>query len=158
MYGQLQEQLKNTLAEIESNGLYKRERIITTPMDALVKVNGKNVVPREVLHKMFETRLPVDEPDVVLVRVEVTGMRSSKPVQLVFDCIDYADQAVGLSAMMRMTAFPASIIAQMIARGDIMERGVLRQEAAVPTRLFLTEMDGRGINLVMTEREPSLKH
>lgn len=123
-----------------------------------VKVNGKNVVPREVLHKMFETRLPVDEPDVVLVRVEVTGMRSSKPVQLVFDCIDYADQAVGLSAMMRMTAFPASIIAQMIARGDIMERGVLRQEAAVPTRLFLTEMDGRGINLVMTEREPSLKH
>jgi hypothetical protein len=45
----------------------------------------------------------------------------------------------------------------MIARGDIMERGVLRQESAVPTRLFLTEMDGRGINLVMSEREP-IKH
>ncbi len=44
MYGELQQQLKNTLAEIEKNGLYKRERIITTPMDAVVKVNGKDVV------------------------------------------------------------------------------------------------------------------
>src|SRR6187551_1431291 len=44
MYGKLKEQLQGTLAEIESNGLYKRERIITSPMDASVKVNGKDVI------------------------------------------------------------------------------------------------------------------
>src|ERR1043165_7592978 len=44
MYGQLKQQLQNTLAEIEDNGLFKRERIITTPMDAVVKVNGKEVI------------------------------------------------------------------------------------------------------------------
>jgi glycine C-acetyltransferase len=44
MYGKLQQQLKATLAEIESNGLFKRERVITTPMDAVVKVNGKEVI------------------------------------------------------------------------------------------------------------------
>lgn len=44
MYGQLKEQLQNTLKEIEQNGLYKRERIITSPMDAVVKVNGKDVI------------------------------------------------------------------------------------------------------------------
>jgi len=44
MYGQLKEQLQATLSEIESNGLFKRERVITTPMDAVVKVNGKDVV------------------------------------------------------------------------------------------------------------------
>jgi len=44
MYGKLKEQLQSTLAEIESNGLFKRERVITTPMDAVVKVNGKDVV------------------------------------------------------------------------------------------------------------------
>lgn len=44
MYGSLQQQLQNTLAEIENNGLFKRERIITTPMNAVVKVNGKNVI------------------------------------------------------------------------------------------------------------------
>jgi glycine C-acetyltransferase len=36
MYGKLQQQLKATLAEIESNGLFKRERVITTPMDAVI--------------------------------------------------------------------------------------------------------------------------
>ena len=44
MYGKLKDQLQSTLAEIESNGLFKRERVITTPMDAVVKVNGKDVI------------------------------------------------------------------------------------------------------------------
>ncbi len=56
--------------------------------------------------------------------------------------------------MMRMTAFPASIIAQMIARGDIKEHGVLRQEMAVPVKLFLAEMESRGLRLTMTDRAP----
>src|SRR5687767_10753057 len=44
MYGKIKQQLQATLAEIEENGLYKRERVITTPMDAVVKVNGKEVI------------------------------------------------------------------------------------------------------------------
>jgi glycine C-acetyltransferase len=44
MYGQLKQQLQATLAEIESNDLFKRERIITTPQGAVVKVNGKEVI------------------------------------------------------------------------------------------------------------------
>ena len=113
------------------------------------------VVPRDLLFKLLSDKLPKDEPDVVLVRVMVSGLKDKKPVQIVWDCIDYADQAAGLTAMMRMTAFPASIVAQMIARGDITERGVLRQETTVPTKLILAEMDGRGIRLQMTERAPA---
>ncbi len=113
------------------------------------------VVPRDLLFKLLSDKLPKDEPDVVLVRVMVSGLKDKKPVQIVWDCIDYADQAAGLTAMMRMTAFPASIVAQMIARGDITERGVRRQETTVPTKLFLAEMDGRGIRLQMTERAPA---
>ena len=112
---------------------------------------------RQLLHKLLSEKLPKDEPDVVLLRVMVTGLKERKPVQIIWECIDYADQAAGLSAMMRMTAFPASIIAQMIARGDIAERGVLRQETAVPVKLFLAEMDSRGISLKMIERAPVYK-
>jgi len=111
-------------------------------------------VPRDLLFKLLSDKLPKDEPDVVLVRVMVSGLKEKKPVQIIWDCIDYADQAAGLTAMMRMTAFPASIVAQMIARGDITERGVLRQETIVPTKLFLAEMDGRGIQMQMSERAP----
>jgi len=111
-------------------------------------------VPRDLLFKILSDKLPKDEPDVVLVRVMVSGLKNKKPVQIIWDCIDYADQAAGLTAMMRMTAFPASIVAQMIARGDISERGVLRQETTVPTKLFLAEMDARGIQMQMSERAP----
>ncbi len=44
MFGELKQQLQNTLKEIQDNGLYKRERIITTPMGASVQVNGKEVI------------------------------------------------------------------------------------------------------------------
>ncbi|MBI2721220.1 MAG: glycine C-acetyltransferase [Bacteroidetes bacterium] len=44
MYGKLQQQLQNTLQEIETNGLFKRERIITSAQGAAVMVNGKEVI------------------------------------------------------------------------------------------------------------------
>jgi glycine C-acetyltransferase len=45
MYGAFKDHLQNQLNEIESNGLFKRERIITTPQGAVVKVkDGKEVI------------------------------------------------------------------------------------------------------------------
>ena len=44
MYGGLKEQLQKTLAEIDAHGLFKRERIITSPQGAVVKVNGEDVL------------------------------------------------------------------------------------------------------------------
>jgi len=45
MYGKLQQQLQNELQAIKDAGLYKKERIITTPMGAEVKVStGEDVI------------------------------------------------------------------------------------------------------------------
>lgn len=44
MYGQLKQQLEDTLKEIENNGLFKRERVITSPQGAAVTVNAKEVI------------------------------------------------------------------------------------------------------------------
>lgn len=45
MYGNFQKHLQDQLNEIESNGLFKKERIIITPQGASVKVNdGKEVI------------------------------------------------------------------------------------------------------------------
>jgi lysine 6-dehydrogenase len=119
-----------------------------------MQVDSVSVAPRKVLSTVLESKLPKDEPDVVLLRVTVTGVRNEKPTQIVWEGIDYMDQAEGLTAMMRMTAFPASIIAQMIARGDIKEKGALVLEKCVPTGLFLAEIASRGIRLSMLEKEP----
>ena len=45
MYGAFKDHLQNQLNEIESNGIFKRERVITTPQGAVVKVkDGKEVI------------------------------------------------------------------------------------------------------------------
>lgn len=44
MYGEFQDFLKKELATIDEAGLFKRERVITTPQGAVVKVNGKDVI------------------------------------------------------------------------------------------------------------------
>jgi glycine C-acetyltransferase len=44
MYGKFKNHLEAELKSIEDNGLFKRERVITTEQGAVVKVNGKDVI------------------------------------------------------------------------------------------------------------------
>lgn len=44
MYGKIQQHLQNELQTIESNGLYKKERVITSSQGAEITVNGETVL------------------------------------------------------------------------------------------------------------------
>lgn len=44
MYGNFKQHLEGQLREIDESGLFKRERVITTPQGPVVKVNGKDVI------------------------------------------------------------------------------------------------------------------
>jgi glycine C-acetyltransferase len=44
MYGKIQHHLQNELNTIEQNGIFKKERIITSPQGAEITVNGKTVL------------------------------------------------------------------------------------------------------------------
>lgn len=44
MYGKIQQYLQNELNTIEQNGIFKRERIITSPQGAEITVNGETVL------------------------------------------------------------------------------------------------------------------
>ncbi len=102
-------------------------------------VNG--IVPRKFFGELLVRALPHDEPDAVLVRVEVVGGGK----RLRYDIIDRYDEATGLSAMMRTTAFPASIVALMMARGQTTSRGALPQERCIDPELFMKELAARKI-------------
>jgi lysine 6-dehydrogenase len=108
-----------------------------------IEVDGQKVVPRRVLGDLLVRNLPHDEPDYVLVRVEFKGDGRT----LRYDIIDAFDPATGLSAMMRTTAFPASIVALMMARGNITKKGALPQERCVPPDLFMSELAKRKIDV-----------
>ena len=111
-------------------------------------MDGLILAPRRLFGELLVRNLPHDEPDVVLVRVELAGSGAgSNGRRLRFDIIDSQDEETGLSAMMRTTAFPASIVAQMMARGDIEATGAIPQERCVPTDIFMRELAQRKIEV-----------
>lgn len=122
-----------------------------------IAVDNLAVKPRRVFGELLQKHLPADGPDYVLVRVEVVGRRLNGPEgsagnasdRLTYDIVDKLDPATGMSAMMRTTAFPASIIAQMMARGDVLARGATPQEKAIDPEKFVAELERRGIGIRM---------
>ncbi|MEK6373537.1 MAG: saccharopine dehydrogenase C-terminal domain-containing protein [Acidobacteriota bacterium] len=119
----------------------KFKTIIDLGLCSSEPVNG--VVPRKLFGELLVRNLPHDEPDAVLVRVEVSGGGK----RLRYDIIDRYDDATGLSAMMRTTAFPASIVALMMARGQTTAKGALPQERCIAPSLFMDELAARGIKV-----------
>lgn len=110
---------------------------------APIDVDGASVKPRRVLGELLVKNLPHDEPDVVLVRVEFSGGGK----RLRYDIIDRSDPNTGLSAMMRTTAFPASMVALMMARNETTSKGALPQERCIPPQLFMDELAKRNIEV-----------
>lgn len=110
-----------------------------------ITVDYVKVKPRKVLGELLQKYLPADEPDYVLVRLEFVGKKDGENKKLRFDIVDRQDEQTGLSAMMRTTAFPASIIAQMMAKGDVLLRGATPQEKAIDSDKFVAELAGRNI-------------
>lgn len=104
-------------------------------------VNGTQVAPRQMMSCLFEEKFASAEPEVTLLRVEAhhDGVVAS------FSMVDYTDPVTGITSMMRTTAWPASIVLQMLIGGEISQRGAVRQEVDVPAQLFLNEMASRGV-------------
>jgi lysine 6-dehydrogenase len=113
-----------------------------------LEVDGAPVKPRRVLGEALQRHLPSGEPDLVLVRLEFCGKNDLMQQTLRYDIIDKYDEKTGLSAMMRTTAFPASIIAQMMANEETAEKGAVPQELCVPPEKFVSELAARNINIV----------
>jgi lysine 6-dehydrogenase len=110
-----------------------------------IEVDGLSVKPRRLFGELLQKNLPADGPDYVLVRLEFVGTKDGGAERLRYDIVDKLDPATGLSAMMRTTAFPASIIAQMAARGEVLMRGATPQEKAIQPDTFVAELARRNI-------------
>jgi saccharopine dehydrogenase-like NADP-dependent oxidoreductase len=68
----------------------------------------------------------------------------------IFTMIDRYDPETKMTSMMRTTAWPASVVLQMMCSGEIEKRGAVLQERDVPTQQFLKEMAARGVELRYT--------
>ena len=137
------------LCELNELGLFSSEKM--TFGDA-------SISPRAMMSKIFEGKFASKGPDVCIMRLEahesvngagVRGLLGGRLKGRVasFSMVDHYDPKTDMSAMMRTTAFPASIVVQMLASGAISRRGAVLQERDVPANLFLSEIEKRAIKI-----------
>ena len=137
------------LCELKALGLFSGEKM---------KIGNVQIAPRALMSKVFEGKFASKGPDVCIMRLEAhesvrtPGVRGLLGGRLkgrvaTFTLVDHYDPKTDMSAMMRTTAFPASIVTQMLASGAISKRGAVLQERDVPADLFLNEMQKRGIQI-----------
>ena len=104
--------------------------------------SGARVSPAQVLIALLSSKLPQNEPDVVLLRVTA----SDEQQEVVLEMLDYSDSLSGLSAMMRTTAFPATCILREQMSGNI-PAGAWRLEEVVNSEKLIRELERRSINI-----------
>lgn len=112
-----------------------------------VQVDGKEVVPRKLFHALYEPQVRVDElEDVCIVRVHAIGKKNGKRTEAIVEVIDYYDPKTRFTAMQRLTGWHMSIVAAMMAKGEV-PLGSLPLELAVPGEPFVREARRRGIKV-----------
>lgn len=112
-----------------------------------IQVGDQQVAPRDLLASLLLEKLPINGKDVVLVKILSKGMKDGKNLSFDYTIIDYYDEENDITSMMRTTAYPISITAQMLEDGAISRRGVFCPEEIVPCTVFFEELKKRDIQI-----------
>jgi saccharopine dehydrogenase-like NADP-dependent oxidoreductase len=105
------------------------------------------VTPHQFMVKLLEPQLQYqeNEKDVVAMYNVFAGMKDGRPRTIKTSLIIERDLKSGLYGMSLGVGFPASIVAQMIASGEITRKGVLNPGLDVPYAPFMAALAERGI-------------
>ena len=124
-----------------------------------VEVAGAWVKPRDLLAQRLTAVVPDEGDDVVLLLAEAEGFDAAgKAIRRSIRIVDRNDPATGLSAMMRMTGFPAAIIARLLATGAVDAPGARPQETIIPADVMLEELSRRGVRIQRWDSDPAAEN
>ena len=103
--------------------------------------------------KLLEPQLQYspDEKDLVAMVNIFSGLKNGRRKTITSTLLIERDLKSGLYGMSLGVGYPASIVAQMIASGDISKKGVLNPALDVPYAPFMAALRQRGI--VVNEKE-----
>jgi len=118
-----------------------------------IDVRNTRLPPREVTIELLKKKLRRPEiKDILAMKVDVSGIAEGSRRRYSYHLLDRYDTENGITAMARATAYPASIIGQLIASKAIEEKGVIPLEKlGVKERLFnkiLLELEKRQVKIV----------
>jgi saccharopine dehydrogenase-like NADP-dependent oxidoreductase len=124
--------------------------------DEPIKGLSEKVSPLEWVARLLEPQLQYKkgEKDLCVMVNTVEGLRKGKHQTMTCTLLIERDLVTGLMAMSMGVAYPACIAAEMIASGEIPQKGVLSPAVDVPSDPFLDRLKKRGIQVDETI-EPS---
>jgi len=94
-----------------------------------IEVFNFKIAPRELTAKLLERKLKRPEiPDIVAMHVEVGGLKNGKQTMYIYHMFDRYDKKYKITAMARTTAYTTSVVAQLVAKKAIEEKGVIPPE------------------------------
>jgi len=123
-------------------GLFSKEPLL---------VGGKEIRPLDATAALLFPKWTFEEgeADLTVMRVIVEGRSGDDHVRYTWDLLDRYDAASGLRSMSRTTAFPATIVAGLVARGEFNAPGVHPPERIGEREglldLVLLELEKRGV-------------
>ena len=128
---------------LDECGLLSRESI---------EFKGVKMSPFEVFSKIIHPKVALeeDEKDVTVLRVSVEGVKDGREKSYTFDMVDFYDDEKGITSMAKTTSYTAAIVARMLGRGDISEKGLVPPARVIRGDLFrriLSELADRGVNV-----------
>jgi len=118
----------------------------------LIEVENARLSPRKVTIKLLEEKLQRPEiKDILAMKVEVNGVKDELKRCYVYHLLDRYDQKHGVTTMARTTAYPGSILAQLISQKVLEEKGVIPlEELGKKEKIFtkiLAELERRQVKI-----------
>ncbi|MCW4002036.1 MAG: saccharopine dehydrogenase family protein [Candidatus Bathyarchaeota archaeon] len=129
---------------LKSLGLFNERRI---------NVGDVSLSPRAIMVRLLEQKLGRSEvKDIVALKIGVSGAREGLQTRLEYTLLERYDERRGITAMARTTAYPASIIAQLILGKAIKEKGVVPPEKLGKNeklfQTFVNELRKRKVEII----------
>jgi len=108
-----------------------------------VEFRGMMITPRDFILSVIRPKLKAAEgdTDVCVMQNTVIGTKNGHKMRIDYYMWEEADTEKGISAMARVTGFPAAIGAKLIGRGEIEKRGIVAPEDAIEGRVYRNFME-----------------
>ena len=120
-----------------------------------IEFEGGEIVPFEAFSRIIhpKVRLEPGEKDITVLRVRVQGEVDGEETVYNYDMVDRYDEEKGVTSMAKTTSYTAALVARMLVRGEIKEKGyvppvkVLRGGKLAE---LLAQLEDRGVYITKT--------
>ena len=120
-----------------------------------VEFKGGEIVPFEAFSRVIHPRVRLEpgERDITVLRVRVKGEKGGEETVYNYEMVDRYDDERGVTSMAKTTSYTAAIVARMLGRGEITEKGYVPPVKVIRGgRLaeLLTNLGERGVKITKT--------